>query len=144
MKPFLLSLIAVFALSAVASAADLCNQAPPGTNNWWCDQTFTISAASTIQSNKTSMATPRQSLKFQNNSDVNASSAGCVVCFGAAARGVACSTANGGTYLRAGQSLYLSNQGWYGASQINSIYFNSDISAVNVGGTCTLGVTIDG
>jgi hypothetical protein len=144
MKSLLIGLL-LFAAMGIARAADLC-QPPPGLNNYWCDQTFTITGPVTIQSGNKTPGSFRQYLQVQNNSDVASppTTAGCVVCFGAAAYSRTCSVANGGTYLRPGQVMYRSAAGLYGPNQVNSLYFNSDISAVNVAGTCSLSVSIDG
>ena len=116
----------------------------------WCDQTLTITTAATVQCNVGKVPNnagsggnrSRQFIQFQNNSATAANI--CILCFGALAKNQTCSTATGGTYLGQGQSIARSSQSLYGSLQINSLYFNSDITAVSLSGTCTLSVSIDG
>jgi hypothetical protein len=149
-------LLLLFCLSARAQTTctdpahtvQACTAIPGGP--LWCDQTFTITTAQTVQcgvgtipgnagssGNKT-----RQFIQFQNNSATAANI--CVICFGAAAKGQTCSASTGGTYLGQGQAFSRYLQQYGSGIQINSLYFNSDISAVSLSGTCTLSVSIDG
>jgi len=138
-----LMLLLMLLTPIAAHAADLC--APPtGQQSYWCEGQFQITSAAVIQSANVNPASFRHYIQIQNNSDLNSSTANCYVCFGAKAYNRTCSTTNAGMVLRPGQVAYRSAAGLYGDQQLNSLYFNADISAVSDSGTCYLGVSIDG